>query len=161
MAEIGKEYPWPRPEECPKCLSPRMWRHGFVLRYFDDYAGQLWMLKYRCDDCGSVHTMRPLEYERMFRAQWFAIFFVLLKKIATGRWSTRFSKERQRYWMKGFRFRASRQSNATGKTEQLRALQEMTRHTVLGTHSARFFEIKPYRDIPHPIFSLTPESRSP
>ena len=161
MAEAGKGYPWSRLEECPKCLSPHVWRHGFAPRYFDGYIQRLLMLKYRCDDCGSVHTMRPLEYERMFRAQWFAIFFVLLKKIATGRWSTGFSKERQRYWMKGFRFHASRQSNATGKIEQLRALQEMIRRIVLGTHSARFFEIKPYRDIPHPIFRLTPESRSP
>ena len=130
-------------------------------RYFDGHAGQFWVLRYRCADCGAVHTMRPSDYDRMFRGQWLTIFFVLLTKIATSRWSAGFSKERQRYWMKGFRFHASRRGNASSMSEQLQELAELTMRVILGTHSAKFYEIKPYRNYPHPIFRLTAESRSP
>jgi hypothetical protein len=139
----------------------RLWRHGFVLRYFDECQEPLWILRYLCADCGSVHTMRPSEYDRRFRAQWLTIFLVLLRKILTGRWSYGFSKERQRYWMKGFRLHASRRSNGQGIIEQLRALSILTGSVILGTHSTRFYEIKPYQDPPHLIFRLTCKSRSP
>lgn len=102
--------------------------------------------------------MRPLEYDRRFRARWLTIFLVLLNKILTGRWSSEFSKERQRYWMKGYCFHASRSVNISGIDEQLKALGELTQGFILGTHSTRFYEIKPYRDPPHLIFRLTPES---
>lgn len=159
LEELGKEYPWPRPRSSPCCGGVRLWRHGFVPRYFEGYSGQLLMLKYRCADCGSIHTMRPSDYDRRFRAQWLTIFLVLLLKILTGRWSCEFSKERQRYWMKGSRLHASRRGNALGITRQLQALGELTGSVILGTHSTRFFEIKPYRDPPHLIFRLTTESR--
>lgn len=161
LQEVGKEYPWPRPRRSPCCGSMRLWRHGFVLRYFDEYSDQLWMLKYLCADCGSVHTMRPSEYDRRFRAQWLTIFLVLLIKILIGRWSSEFSKERQRYWMTGFKLHSSRGGNPFGMMRQLKALGEMTGTVILGTHSTRFFETKPYRDPPHLIFHLTPESRFP
>jgi hypothetical protein len=116
------------------------------------------MLRYRCSDCGSVHTLRPSEYDRRFRAQWLTIFLVLLNKILTGRWSSGFSKERQRYWLKGFRLQASRRGNVWGLIGQLKALGELTHNVILGTHSTRFYETKAYRDPPHLIFRLTPES---
>jgi hypothetical protein len=103
--------------------------------------------------------MRPSEYDRRFRAQWLTIFLVLLIKIVTGRWSSEFTKERQRYWMKGFRLHASHRGNLLGMREQLKALRELTEAAVLGTHSTRFYEIKPYREPPHLILRLTPESR--
>jgi hypothetical protein len=159
LEELGKEYPWPRPGKSPCCGGVRLWRHGFVPRYFGGYPDQLLMLRYRCADCGAVHTMRPSEYDRRFRAQWATIFLVLLLKILTGRWSSEFSKERQRYWLKGFRVHASRWGNASGMIRQLQALGELTGSVILGTHSTRFFEIRPYRDPPHLIFRLTMESR--
>jgi len=158
LEELGKEYPWPRPLRSP-CCGGRLWRHGFVPRYFDDWQNQLLMLRYLCADCGSVHTMRPSDYNRRFRVQWFEIFLVLLKKILTARWSSEFSKQRQRYWMKGFRLHACLKGNVWGLIDQLKALVKLTRSAVLGTHSTRFYEIKPYRDPPHLIFRLTSESR--
>jgi hypothetical protein len=99
--------------------------------------------------------MRPSDYDRRFRAQRLRIFFVILSKILTARWSSEFSKERQRYWMKGFRLHACLKGNVWGLIDQLKALGELTRSAVLGTHSTRFYEIKPYRDPPHLIFRLT------
>lgn len=160
LGELQRKYPWPRLGKCPKCSSVRLWRHGFVLRYLDGYADQLWMLRYRCPECGSVHTMRPSEYDRMFRAPWLLIFEVLLAKILFGRWTSGISKEKQRYWMKGFRLHASRQCNVSGVVGQLRALGDMVGGVILGTHSTRFYEIKAYREPPHLIFRLSPESGS-
>jgi len=159
LQEAGKKYPWPRPRRSPCCGGVRLWRHGFVLRYFDGCPEQLLMLRYRCADCGSVHTMRPSDYDRRFRAQWLTIFLVLLIKMLIGRWSSEFSKERQRYWMKGFRLHASRTGNASGIIDQLKALGTLTGRVIVGTHSTRFYEIRPYRDPPHLIFHLTMESR--
>jgi len=161
LQEEGKGYAWPRPQRSPCCGGIRLWRHGFVPRYVDEYTEQLLMLKYRCADCGSVHTMRPSDYDRRFRAQWHTIFTVLLIKILTGRWSAEFSKERQRYWMRGFRLQASRRGNVWGIAGQLEALSRLTGGVILSTHSTRFYEIKPYREPPHLIFRLTPESRFP
>ena len=159
LQEVGKGYPWPPPQRSPCCGGGRLWRHGFVPRYVDEYPEQLLMLKYRCADCGSVHTMRPSDYDRRFRAQWLTIFIVLLIKILTGRWSSEFSKERQRYWMRGFRLQVSCRNNVLGIADQLRTLSRLTGSVILSTHSTRFYEIKPYRDPPHLIFRLTPESR--
>lgn len=159
LQEIGKGYPWPRPQRSPCCGGVRLWRHGFVPRYVEEYPEQLLMLKYRCADCGSVHTMRPSDYDRRFRAQWLTIFIVLLMKILTGRWTASFSKERQRYWMRGFSLQASRCSNVGGIADQLQALSTLTGRVILSTHSTRYYEIKPYREPPHLIFRLTPESR--
>jgi hypothetical protein len=103
--------------------------------------------------------MRPSDYDRRFRAQWPTIFLVLLIKMLTGRWSSEFSKERQRYWMKGFRLHASRTGNVSGIIDQLKALGTLTGRVIVGTHSTRFYEIRPYRDPPHLIFRLTTESR--
>jgi hypothetical protein len=119
------------------------------------------MLKYRCADCRAVHTLRPSEYDRRFRAQWMTIFLVLLVKILTGRWSSQFSKERQRYWMRGVRLHASRLCNVSGIIGHLKALGELTGLVIVGTHSTRFYELKPYRDPPHLIFRLTPERGFP
>ena len=161
LQELGKGYLWPRPAACPFCTGIRVWRHGFVLRYFDDMPEQLWMLKYLCADCGSVHTMRPTSYDRRIRVPWIVIFQVLLLKILLGRWAKDFSKERQRYWMKGFRLHACSFGNISETVDQLKTLGELVGRVILGTHSTRFFETKPYRDPPHLIFRLTPESRLP
>jgi hypothetical protein len=34
LEELGKKYPWPRLLRSP-CCGGRLWRHGFVPRYFD------------------------------------------------------------------------------------------------------------------------------
>jgi len=83
---------------------------------------------------------------------------VLLVKILLGRCSCEFSKERQRYWLQGFRLHGFRLCNFQGSLAQLKALGELTSSAVLGTHSTRYYEIKPYRDPPHRFFRLTPES---
>ncbi len=52
-------YPWPRPEPCPRCQEPRVWGHGFVAVYFDEYPRALFLRRYRCPVCGCVIRLRP------------------------------------------------------------------------------------------------------
>jgi hypothetical protein len=94
----------------------------------------------------------------MFRAPWLLIFEVLLVRILFGRWTSGIAKEKQRYWMKGFRLHASRQSNISGVLGHLRAFGDQVGGVILGTHSMRFYEIKAYREPPNLIFRLSPES---
>lgn len=156
LRELQKEYPWPRPSKCPQCGSFRLWRHGFAPRYFDEVPEQLWILKYRCPECKAVHTMRPSDYDRRFSVQWIDIFTVLFVKILIGRWSKSYSKERQRYWMKGFCLHASRFGNVSDRTSQLEALAKLTRCVILGTHSTRYYEMRDCHDPPHLFFRLVP-----
>ena len=37
IVEQQRDYPWPRPEPCPRCQERRVWGHGFVEAYFDEY----------------------------------------------------------------------------------------------------------------------------
>jgi len=35
----GKDYPWPRLKKCPNCQGKRLWRQGYVPRYFAEFNG--------------------------------------------------------------------------------------------------------------------------
>ncbi len=59
---FGKHFKWKNPGICPNCIGARLWGHGFVLRYFAGFVCGLWMKRWRCPDCGSVHTVRPEEF---------------------------------------------------------------------------------------------------
>lgn len=158
LSELGKRYPWKRPEQCPECESRRLWGHGYAERYFEGYKEALWVKKYRCADCKAVHTLRPASYYRRFQVQWLTILLSLYCKIEFKRWLKCFSRQRQQYWWKGFLKQASRES--TIKCEYL--LEVMIRlilsNIILSTHSLEYFEIKPLREPPHLTFAVTPGS---
>lgn len=62
IQELEKRFPWKHPGGCPFCGSSRLWGHGFVLRNFFGFATGLWLKRWRCPDCGAVHTCRPAAY---------------------------------------------------------------------------------------------------
>jgi hypothetical protein len=101
-----KLYPWPRPAWCPRCGSARLWGHGFVLRYFDGCGGALPMKRWRCPDCGAVHTCRPADYWRRFLASIQSITASLKSKISDGQWRSEVSRQRQQGWYRGFRIQS-------------------------------------------------------
>ena len=37
LFHLGRFFPWPKPERCPRCGSHRLWGHGFVAAYFDGF----------------------------------------------------------------------------------------------------------------------------
>jgi hypothetical protein len=56
---LGRDYPWPKPDRCPRCNSCKLWGHGFVLTLFDGYNRPLFLKRYRCPACKCVIRLRP------------------------------------------------------------------------------------------------------
>lgn len=108
LQEKQKEYFWNKPDCCPLCQNTKLWGHGYVYRYFDDFPDALPLKRYRCPNCGAVHTMRPDGYHPRFSASLSLIFFCLLCKILNRRWLKIVSRQRQQYWYKGFEKQCAR-----------------------------------------------------
>lgn len=145
----GKSYPWPRPPCCPRCEGRRLWGHGYVGRYFDGYEERLPMKRWRCVECGAVHTMRPASHWRGFWAGIVLIMSSLNAKVEGRRWLTEISRQRQQYWWHGFQ----RQRHMTGAATSLEDLQ--ARGVLVATHSTRYRRLEPLSYDPHRIFAVT------
>ena len=144
-----EQYPWPRPPWCPRCRSPRLWGHGYVPRYFDDFPGALLLKRYRCPDCGAVHTLRPHLYDRRFQVIWFTIFLSLLKKITLGGWLSGMSRQRQQYWWRGFKKHASRKQNFSAEAALATLVTLFEAEPLLATHALTHYERTPLGEPPH------------
>ena len=107
----GKEYRWPRPARCPSCSGHRLWSHGYVRRNFDGFDCSLWIKRFRCPDCRSVHTMRPSGYSPFVQASRLVVFLSLLMKILFGQWLPDVCSRRQRYWFSTFKRQICRNRN--------------------------------------------------
>jgi len=121
LVKEGKDFPWPRPKACPNsdCRSPRLWGHGYVLRYFAGWPYGVWLKRYRCPECKSVHTLRPKSFYQRFRYTIKTILRALLTRLRHGRWMKGISHQLQLYWYKGFCIQVSRlrNKNPPGDTE--------------------------------------------
>ena len=104
LFEMGKEFPWPRPEGCPRCRA-RVWGHGFVQGCFDGFTEPLFLRRYRCPDCGVVIRMRPEGYFSRFQASVAQIRSRLSHRLRTGRWPPGLSHRRQGHWLKALKQR--------------------------------------------------------
>ncbi|CAO0823570.1 hypothetical protein DFAR_3780005 [Desulfarculales bacterium] len=60
--ELGRRFPWPRLERCPRCGSVRLWGHGFVPAYFNEASTVIWLQRFRCPNCRAVD---PAAAERL------------------------------------------------------------------------------------------------
>jgi hypothetical protein len=154
LEQMGEKYPWSRPPWCPRCRSPRLWGHGYVHRYFDGFEWALCLKRYRCPDCGAVHTLRPHHYDRRFQAIWFTIFLSLLKKMTLGRWLSGLSRQRQQYWWRGFKKHASRQQNFVLENALATLVTLFEADSLLATHSLIYYERTPLGESPHRRFAF-------
>jgi hypothetical protein len=111
LFEIGKAYPWPRPDRCLSCRSPRVWGHGYVPRYFEGYNRPLWVKRLRCPDCRTVYTLRPDVFLTGFRYSLCAILCSLIARILHHRFVPCLPRQNQQYWYKGLIIQASQISN--------------------------------------------------
>jgi hypothetical protein len=105
--------------------------------------------RYRCPDCGAVHTLRPQLYDRRFQVIWFTIFLSLLKKITLGQWLSGVSRQRQQYWWRGFRRHASRQQNFALESALGNLVTLFEAETLLATHSLTHYERTSLDESPH------------
>lgn len=98
--DLGREFPWPRPDCCMRCRSWRVWGHGFVRRYFDGFAASLFLKCYRCPLCGCVFTARPASHFPRIRSSREKIFSYLHQRIIRGRWPpSPLTRSCLRHWM--------------------------------------------------------------
>ena len=111
LFRLGKKYSWTRPTHCPKCFGIRLWSHGYASRYFDGYIDALFVKRYRCPDCISIHTCRPKSHPKFIQASRFSVFISLLLKITFSCWHTGICSSRQRQWFRTFKYRICRQAN--------------------------------------------------
>jgi len=100
---LGREYPWPRPEICPRCRQRGVWGHGYVLAYFDGFNEGLFLKRYRCPGCGCVIRLRPEGYLSRFQAPIATIRLRLSHRIKHGRWPPGVSRSRQGHWLRALR----------------------------------------------------------
>jgi hypothetical protein len=100
----GRCYPWPRPKSCPRCNNWKVWGHGFVERYFDGFAGALFIKCYRCPNCGCVVTLRPSSHFPRIRSSKQTIRFHLQHRLNHGRWlPSELARSRLRHWLVNLR----------------------------------------------------------
>jgi hypothetical protein len=102
LFRFGREYPWPRPERCPRCGHGRLWGHGFVSAYFDDYALPLWLRRYRCPLCRLILRLRPTGYFQRFQASVETIRQSLAYRFYHHLWPPGSSRQRQGHWLRAF-----------------------------------------------------------
>ena len=101
--KLGRKYPWPKPEVCPRCSQSNVWGHGYVLAYFDGFSNGLLLKRYRCPGCGCVIRLRPERYLKRFQASIDSILFRLSHRLRYGRWPPGMSRSRQGHWLRSLR----------------------------------------------------------
>lgn len=97
IARLGKDFPWAKPDGCPRCSQP-LWWHGFVLAYFAPLVEAVFLRRLRCSCCGAVHRLKPQGYWRRFRSCVCEIQRCLEHRTESGRWQTEPPRGRQRQW---------------------------------------------------------------
>lgn len=94
----GRNYSWPRPDNCPRCRRYSVWGHGFTTAVFDGYDQPLPLKLYRCPDCGCVIRLRPKGFFKRFQAPIEIIRSSIACKSTKGRWLPGISRTRQLHW---------------------------------------------------------------
>jgi hypothetical protein len=97
--QMGRDFPWERPEQCPCCGNWKVWGHGFVGTFFNGFSSAIWLKRYRCPACGCVIKLRPSSHFRRFQSSKHTIRSSLMLRIHTGKWPQGSCKSRQRYWL--------------------------------------------------------------
>ncbi|WP_408606688.1 DUF6431 domain-containing protein [Marispirochaeta aestuarii] len=113
VQELGKKFRWKNPGRCLVCGSTRLWGHGFVLRYFFGFASGVWIKRWRCPECGSVHTVRPesflpgMQYPKSTQRS------SLESKLAGKSFLKTVSRQIQQHWWRTFRHLCRESGNWT------------------------------------------------
>jgi hypothetical protein len=100
LVERQRDYPWPKPERCPRCQQCRVWGHGFVAVFFDGIPAAVYLKRFRCPGCRCVIRLRPKGYFRRFQASIACIYESLSRRIGYGSYPPGISRSRQRHWLR-------------------------------------------------------------
>ena len=100
-----RDYPWQKPNSCPRCNSCRLWGHGYAPAFFDGFIRPLLLKLYRCPDCGCVIRLRPNGYFTRFQASIETIRSSITSKSTNNRWLPGISRTRQGHWFRALKKR--------------------------------------------------------
>lgn len=159
IQESGKSFSWKKPLCCPKCGSPRLWGHGFVLRYFFGFVSGIWMKRWRCPDCKGVHTARPVRYSPGVQYPRDIQIKSVLAKVSGNTFIPSVPRQVQQHWKHVF-FRQLRQnSNWPAPLHFLHSLIESGQFHL--TKQQMYRETSYPGVIPYLPFALTIERQAP
>lgn len=99
-----------------------------MLRYFADYVCGLWMKRWRCPHCGSVHTARPEEFSPCCQYSREQQRDSIYTKLSGKPFLKTINRQIQQHWMKTFRIICSRTANWNNPTVILQHLQNKQFH---------------------------------
>ena len=102
LFRLGREFPWPRPERCPRCGYLRLWGHGFVSAYFDGYVEPCWLRRYRCRSCGVILRLRRSGYFQRFQSSIETMRQSIAYRLYHHLWPPGSSRQRQGHWFRSF-----------------------------------------------------------
>jgi hypothetical protein len=137
LAALGRNYPWQRPERCPKCQGLRVWGHGYVEAYFDEAGSQgVFLKRYRCRECGVVIRMRPSGYWRRIQATVAAVRQRVLHRLEKGRWPPNSNPPRQRHWLRGLKRQVRMHLGMSYADELAQGFEELMRRGVCAVSRA-------------------------
>jgi hypothetical protein len=104
LVKLGRNYPWDRPKQCPKCQNVRLWGHGYVEAYFDEAGSRCVLLKrYRCPQCQVVIRLRPAGYWRRIQATVATVRRCVVERLEKGRWPPGSNPARGRHWLRALK----------------------------------------------------------
>jgi hypothetical protein len=130
VQEFGKSFFWKKPECCPKCKSKRLWGHGYCLRYFYDFTEGLWLKRWFCPECQSVHTARPVEYSPGAQYPRIKQRQSILKKLLYQTFLPDISRQIQEYWFKVFLLHCFKKSSYTDPFSFLVSSFKLDQHII-------------------------------
>ena len=124
----GRDFPWPKPDMCPRCKAHKLWGHGFVTALFDGYNQPLFLKRYRCPVCKCVIRLRPRGYFKRFQASVETIRSSISHRLKTGRWPPGLPHTRQGHWLRALRRKAAAFLNNTWDHGLLKAFDYLVEH---------------------------------
>jgi hypothetical protein len=99
------------------------------------------MKRWRCPDCGAVHTARPCEYPAGFQYPDKIINRSLLTKLKGNPFVLDIPRQNQQYWMKAFKFQSQQLANWLSPLQYFKTFIESDQKQIT-------FRLK-YRNIPY------------
>ena len=107
LLNLLREFPWPRPDCCPKCNNPKLWGHGFVDSLFDFAKKAIPVKRYICPNCGCVIKLRPEGYFKCFQASIDTIRSSIDSISTTAKTIKDITRQRQRHWFVALKRKAA------------------------------------------------------
>ena len=108
------------------------------------------MKRWRCVECGAVHTCRPTTHWRRFLAPIAVILASLAYKLGGLPWPRDESRQRQQYWHRGYLIQSRFDGLPSVSIDEL-----LDRLVIVATHSTADRTTLPVPDPPHRNLAAT------